>query len=237
MIVIAGAAGEIGGHLAKRFAEEGNRVIALDKEPFESSTDQKIESLSIDFGDEEAIDAIWQKLDFPHEVTLLNLIGQISTQPLLDIFRNWEIKKVNSVIKESFGQNLFSVIASTMSFIRFSLLSGTTPHVINFGSVSSEGVFGQLAYGSAKGAVQAFSRVASVELGIYGVRINCIMPGYVDTPKLLDRVSPERLEEITEKSTLRKLVSLEDIFLATKFLHDSRTLNGIILEAHSIYGR
>jgi len=236
MIIVAGASGEIGSYLSKRFFEEKYQVSALDKVSKDSDPHGGFTSVAVDFSDEEAVDDVWKKLDLHGEVTLLNLIGSISSQPLLGIFNNWETQRFSDVIKDAFQVNFFNVVSSTMSFVRFALLNGIKPHVINFGSISSKGVFGQISYGSAKAAVQGFSRVASVELGAYGVRINCVMPGYVDTPRLGDRISVQRVDEVINRSTTKKLVSPEDIFLATKYLHDSKTLSGVILEAHSIYG-
>jgi 17beta-estradiol 17-dehydrogenase / 3alpha(17beta)-hydroxysteroid dehydrogenase (NAD+) / 3-oxoacyl-[acyl-carrier protein] reductase alpha subunit len=237
MIVIVGAAGEIGTYLTRRFAEENYKVIALDKRSSTELSNMEIRSFEIDFADEAAIDAVWQNLSLPKEVTLLNLIGCISTNSLFEVFSNWESRRFTSILRESFEENVFSVVSATMSFARFAFSTGLTPQIINFGSISSEGVSGQLAYGSAKGAIQSFSRVASVELGVFGIRVNCLVPGYVDSPKLIERISPERLSEVIGNSTIRKLVSLEDVFLATKYLHDSKTINGAQLEVHSFYGR
>jgi NAD(P)-dependent dehydrogenase (short-subunit alcohol dehydrogenase family) len=41
---------------------------------------------------------------------------------------------------------------------------------------------GEAAYAAAKGAVISFVRVAAVELAADGIRVNCICPGWVDTP-------------------------------------------------------
>lgn len=43
-----------------------------------------------------------------------------------------------------------------MSFARLSFLKGISSNIVNFGSVSAEGIFGQLSYGSAKGAAHPF---------------------------------------------------------------------------------
>ena len=41
---------------------------------------------------------------------------------------------------------------------------------------------GEAAYAASKGAVMSFVRVAAVELAHDGIRVNCICPGWVDTP-------------------------------------------------------
>ena len=53
--------------------------------------------------------------------------------------------------------------------------------VVNISSVSSfSGAVGQIAYSTSKGAVNSFTRNASLDLGRKGVRVNAIAPGVID---------------------------------------------------------
>lgn len=53
--------------------------------------------------------------------------------------------------------------------------------VVNISSVSSfSGAVGQIAYAASKGAVNSFTRNASIDLGRKGVRVNAIAPGVID---------------------------------------------------------
>ncbi len=54
-------------------------------------------------------------------------------------------------------------------------------NVVNISSVSSfSGAVGQIAYSASKGAVNSFTRNASLDLGRAGVRVNAIAPGVID---------------------------------------------------------
>jgi NAD(P)-dependent dehydrogenase (short-subunit alcohol dehydrogenase family) len=54
-------------------------------------------------------------------------------------------------------------------------------NVVNISSVSSfSGAIGQIAYATSKGAVNAFTRNASLDLGRSGVRVNAVAPGVID---------------------------------------------------------
>ena len=54
-------------------------------------------------------------------------------------------------------------------------------NVVNISSVSSfSGALGQIAYSTSKGAVNSFTRNASIDLGRAGVRVNAIAPGVID---------------------------------------------------------
>jgi 3alpha(or 20beta)-hydroxysteroid dehydrogenase len=57
--------------------------------------------------------------------------------------------------------------------------------IINVSSVAGLGAFvGLSAYGSAKWGLRGLSKIAAVELGIYGIRVNTIFPGSVNTPMM-----------------------------------------------------
>jgi 3-oxoacyl-[acyl-carrier protein] reductase len=53
--------------------------------------------------------------------------------------------------------------------------------VVNISSVSAaSGAVGQIAYSASKGAVNSFTRNASIDLGRSGVRVNAVAPGVID---------------------------------------------------------
>jgi NAD(P)-dependent dehydrogenase (short-subunit alcohol dehydrogenase family) len=55
--------------------------------------------------------------------------------------------------------------------------------IVNVSSIAGlRGGPGQTAYSASKGAIVAFSRALAVELAADGIRVNCLCPGWVDTP-------------------------------------------------------
>jgi 3-oxoacyl-[acyl-carrier protein] reductase len=53
--------------------------------------------------------------------------------------------------------------------------------VVNISSVSAaSGAVGQISYSTSKGAVNSFTRNASIDLGRSGVRVNAVAPGVID---------------------------------------------------------
>ena len=63
--------------------------------------------------------------------------------------------------------------------------SGQRGVVVNTASVAAfEGQIGQVAYAASKGGVQAMTLPAARDLAQYGIRVNTIAPGIVDTPML-----------------------------------------------------
>ena len=54
--------------------------------------------------------------------------------------------------------------------------------VINISSISAKGNIGQTAYSAAKAGVEALTKTWAKELGIFGIRVVAIAPGFIDTP-------------------------------------------------------
>jgi NAD(P)-dependent dehydrogenase (short-subunit alcohol dehydrogenase family) len=97
--------------------------------------------------------------------------------------------------------------------------------VVNISSVSSfSGALGQIAYATSKGAVNSFTRNASIDLGRSGVRVNAVAPGVIDDGmwttafnKGLDREKTlERMGRLVPLE--RRWGSAQDIANAVAFL-------------------
>jgi 3-oxoacyl-[acyl-carrier protein] reductase len=65
------------------------------------------------------------------------------------------------------------------------LHDGVNRFIVNFSSVSARnGNVGQIDYTAAKGAIESATRTAAREFAGYGVRVNAVAPGPVNTPML-----------------------------------------------------
>ena len=59
--------------------------------------------------------------------------------------------------------------------------------IINISSVAGmEAVKGRAAYGSSKWAVRGITKVAALEWGMHGIRVNSVHPGFIETPMTAD---------------------------------------------------
>jgi NAD(P)-dependent dehydrogenase (short-subunit alcohol dehydrogenase family) len=81
---------------------------------------------------------------------------------------------------------------------------------------------GNTVYGSSKGAVYSLTKTTAIEFASYGIRVNCIAPGPVNTPMLPQFVADEFTEEVVRQikggTALGALVEPEDIAAAIAFL-------------------
>lgn len=83
--------------------------------------------------------------------------------------------------------------------------------IINMSSVS--GILalpGQSVYGATKGAVNTMTATMAKELAPYGIRVNAVAPGFIET-EMLDALPPEKKEEYLNAIPLHRLCSVEDV--------------------------
>jgi NAD(P)-dependent dehydrogenase (short-subunit alcohol dehydrogenase family) len=91
--------------------------------------------------------------------------------------------------------------------------------IVNVASVSGMvGNVGRAAYGASKGGVVALSRVMAVDLAAYGIRVNVLAPGPVETPMVAEMHSPEVRAQWVERTALHRYGRPEEMAGAVVFL-------------------
>ncbi|CAA9562247.1 MAG: 3-oxoacyl-[acyl-carrier protein] reductase [uncultured Thermomicrobiales bacterium] len=92
-----------------------------------------------------------------------------------------------------YGVNCRGTFLVTQAAARAMIAAGNGGRIVTFSSgVSKRGSAGAACYASSRAAVESFTRVAAVELAQYGILVNCVSPGLIDTqPKPL----PPRMAE------------------------------------------
>ncbi|HYT38101.1 MAG TPA: SDR family NAD(P)-dependent oxidoreductase [Acidimicrobiia bacterium] len=72
-------------------------------------------------------------------------------------------------------------------------------------------------YSAAKGAVIAFTKALARENARYGITVNAVAPGPIETP-LLRRMDPRAIEMVTASTLLRRLGEPDEVAAAVAFL-------------------
>lgn len=76
---------------------------------------------------------------------------------------------------------------------------------------------GEAAYAASKAAVETLTRVAARELGPFGITVNAVGPGPVETD-LIRTVPKEKIAALCERLALKRLVTVEEVAHAVDFL-------------------
>ncbi|HEY7520510.1 MAG TPA: glucose 1-dehydrogenase [Methylomirabilota bacterium] len=96
------------------------------------------------------------------------------------------------------------------------------------------GTGGFAAYAATKGAIEAFTRAVAHEVGEYGITVNAIAPGGIDTDMSRDVMTPEYRARRTKELPVRHLGALDDVAYAALCLADDAAgyLTGQVLQVN-----
>jgi 3-oxoacyl-[acyl-carrier protein] reductase len=96
--------------------------------------------------------------------------------------------------------------------------------------VAAHGNFGQSNYVAAKAAIVGLTRTWARELGRFGIRVNAVAPGFIDTD-MARSVPPEILERVVARTPLGRLGTPEDVAEAYVWLASDRArfVHGAVL--------
>ena len=93
--------------------------------------------------------------------------------------------------------------------------------IVNISSVAGmRAAGGSFAYSASKWAVRGMTRAAAGALGRYGIRVNSIHPGVIDTPMLDETrmATPGSMEELLERIPLGRIAQPEEVAKLALFL-------------------
>ncbi|WP_067650859.1 SDR family NAD(P)-dependent oxidoreductase [Nocardia harenae] len=88
--------------------------------------------------------------------------------------------------------------------------------IVNIASRAWLGWFGQSAYAASKGGVVSFTRSTAIELARYGITVNAIAPGLIDTP-LIRNETPEVMERLLAAQPTGVIGKPEDVAWAVSY--------------------
>jgi 3-oxoacyl-[acyl-carrier protein] reductase len=90
--------------------------------------------------------------------------------------------------------------------------------IINIASIAGlVGVAGQTNYCASKGALVAFTRALAAELGAKGIRVNAVLPGFIETDMTAKVPKPIRNQNL-QRILLKRFGKPEEVAAAVTFL-------------------
>jgi acetoacetyl-CoA reductase len=90
--------------------------------------------------------------------------------------------------------------------------------IVNIGSINGQaGQYGQVNYAAAKSGIHGFTKALAQEGARFGITVNAIAPGYVDT-EMVRAVPADVLQKIIARIPMGRLGRAEDIARAVLFV-------------------
>lgn len=91
--------------------------------------------------------------------------------------------------------------------------------VVNVSSMMGErGWTGESNYAASKGAINAFTRCAALELARFGVRVNAVLPGFAPTDLVSELLEKDGGKGIKKQIPMRAFADVDDVAQAVLFL-------------------
>ncbi len=230
--VITGAANGIGAATARRFADEGARVVLWD---LDEGAGRRVESgireseadcyfARTDVRDRTAVEhAVQDVRDRFQKVDILINNAGITADARL-------VKMTESEWDRVIDTNLKGVFNCTQA-VAPGMIEQGSGRIINAASVvAHHGNFGQTNYVAAKAGVIGMTQVWARELGPKGITVNAVAPGFIDT-EMARAVPEDVLHGVIEKTPLGRMGTAAEVANAYLFLasDESSYVNGSVL--------
>lgn len=232
--IITGGARGIGEGICKVFAKAGATVVIWDV--LEAGQDVA-DGLSA-----EGYRSIFQKVDVTSSSSVQNAVDEVVKQfGKIDVLiNNAGIIRDRSFMKMEESEweavvnvNLNSLFVVTKIVLPIMKDAGYG-RIISASSVNgTSGAFGQTNYAATKAAVQGFTKSLCKEVGRYGITVNCVAPGFIESE--MTASMPEAVVNAgIQMIPIKRIGKPEDmgyvyLFLASK---EAEFVNGITLHAN-----
>ncbi|MDQ1030066.1 3-oxoacyl-[acyl-carrier protein] reductase [Streptomyces umbrinus] len=209
-VVTAAAGAGIGGATARRFLEEGARVLISDAharrlKEYEAELAGEFEgvsALACDVTDEAQVQALFDTAVRQHGRLdiVVNNAGLGGTSALADMSDEQWSKVLDVTLNGTFR----CTRAALRAFREGGQGGGHEGRhggvIVNNASVVGwRAQAGQAHYAAAKAGVMALTRCAAIEAAEHGVRVNAVSPSLAMHPHLVKVTTPELLEELTAR--------------------------------------
>jgi len=129
------------------------------------------------------------------------------------VLQKMSFEDCNEVIRINLG-GCFNMAKATFGGMR----ERGWGRIVNIGSINGQaGQYGQVNYAAAKSGIHGFTKALAQEGAKYGVTVNAIAPGYIDTD-MVAAVPQAVLEKIVAKIPVGRLGQAEEIARGVAFL-------------------
>ena len=217
--LVTGAASGIGLEIAHGLARQGAFVCIVDRNgPAAQEAAQAIvdaggqaQAFVVDLADVGAVNAMLAQLVEHHPVIdiLINNAGIVLTQPATDV----ALSQWNATL----AVNVTAPMVLTQHVLP-GMKSKGWGRVVNVSSISGvRAGTGRLAYGTSKAALIAMTGQFAIEVAEWGVTVNAIAPGFVDTPMIRTLHGSSKQATLLAACPMNRLCSAQEVASAVLF--------------------
>jgi NAD(P)-dependent dehydrogenase (short-subunit alcohol dehydrogenase family) len=224
--IVTGGSGGIGRAIAARLVAEGAKVcityVRNEQRAEElmrqlSSVPGNVIAVRADTGREEDVAALFQTVDrkLGRVTALVNNAGVLGVEGRID-----EVQP--GPLAELWATNITGYFLCAREAVwrmspRHGGHGGAIVNISSMAGVRGGGVH-RVAYGASKGAVNAFTVGLGKELALEGIRVNAVVPGYVDTEIHDAPEGRERLQRATQLVPMKRAGRPEEVAEAVLWL-------------------
>ncbi|HVZ09296.1 SDR family NAD(P)-dependent oxidoreductase [Rhodopila sp.] len=205
ILLLTGASRGIGHATVKRFGSAGWRVLTISRQPFDPRCpwpDAEPNHIQLDLADVEAVRDTVPRIREICGGRLNALVNNAAISPKHpDGAKITSLQMAYADWLHIFNVNFFSAVLLTQGLA--DLLVDSKGSIVNMTSIVGSRVhpFASAAYATSKAALAALTREMANDLGRYGVRVNAVSPGEIDTAIL----SPGTEEIVQREIPMRRL--------------------------------
>lgn len=225
-VVVTGGGSGIGAGLVEAFVRQGAEVHFMDV--LETESEALAERLAkdgarptfhrCDLTDVSAIAASFEKIG-PVDI-LVNNAGNDDRHTLDEVTPEY--------FDDRIAVNLRHMVFCAKAVVPAMKAAGRGV-IVNFGSISWHlGLPDLVLYETAKAGIEGMTRALARELGPFGIRVTCVAPGNVRTPRQMKWYTPEGEAEIVAQQCLKARIEPADVAALVLFLasDDARMCTG-----------
>jgi len=213
--VVTGGSRGIGSAICKALKAEGRTVIANyagnDARALAFAEETGIQVVRWDVGDHEATLENCAKI--AQDVGPIDIVVNNAGVTRDGVLHKMSFEDWNEVMRINLG-GCFNMAKATFPGMR----ERGWGRIVNIGSINGQaGQYGQVNYAAAKSGIHGFTKALAQEGAKYGVTVNAIAPGYIDTDMVAAVPAPV-LEKIVAKIPVGRLGDAGEIARGVVFL-------------------